>query len=378
MVFHQKLLVPTTEKVEGGESFQENEQFSVQPRPTARDDNHVLAPSTSHRSPKAKKSPLQLSRKGKKRDRLFMGKTFPCKICLRPFNNATSAHTPLNPDELERSSIFHEKCPHCEKVFFTRHQLTNHVNAHEGRKNHACPTCKQKFTQKPHLTAHLFVHMSGEERAEVRQRWRHVCYFCSKRFKILSHLSRHLLVHTKEKLGGRCHVCGKSFSLKQILARHRFTHLSEDEKVALVKQGTSRECLFCQKKFPDNSTYHKHLVSHTKEKPFRCDQCGKLFPRSKSLQLHKLIHTSEQKLFNCDECEKAFTSKQNLVRHEKTVHRGLKDIACSECAKKFGTKGDMVRHVKSVHTNIRHPCPHCGVTFTQKCHLGRHLKKLHA
>ncbi|OXA45796.1 gastrula zinc finger protein XlCGF9.1 [Folsomia candida] len=127
------------------------------------------------------------------------------------------------------------------------------------------------------------------------------------------------------------------FSSKQNLTNHRFAHLSEDEKVALVKQGTSRACLFCQKKFPDNGAYHAHLVSHTKEKPFPCYQCGALFGS-----------------------------------HKKTVHEKRKDFACPECAKKFGRKGDMVEHVKSDHLKRRHPCPHCG-----KTDVGRHLRKLH-
>ncbi|XP_035713361.1 oocyte zinc finger protein XlCOF19-like, partial [Folsomia candida] len=282
----------------------------------------------------------------------------------------------LNSHELERrSSLFHEKCPHCEKAFFLRLHFTDHVNAHEGPKNHACPVCKRKFTQKASLTRHRFVHLSGEERAEVRQRWRHGSYFCSTPFQSPFQLNRHLVTHTQEKEGGRCHVCRKSFSSERTLKNHRFAHLSEDEKAALVKQGSGRVCLFCQKKFPDNRTYHSHLVSHTKEKPFPCDQCGALFPRNAALNMHKRVHTSKPKSFKFD--DQAFGQKHHLTSHKKTMHRKLKDIACPECGKKFGRKGHMVQHVNGVHAKIRHPCPHCDQTFTQKGNLGRHLKKVH-
>ncbi|XP_035713348.1 zinc finger protein 525-like [Folsomia candida] len=320
LVTRQKALAPTMEK---GDRFLPH---SVQPRPTPRDDDDVQSPS-------AKKS-ASVGRNGVGPGRHVVEKIFPCKICLRPFTSKTSAHlharTHFNRDELERSSLFHEKCPHCAKAFFTRR----------------------------HFTDHLFVHLSPEERAEVRQGWRHGCYFCSKRFEAPSQLGRHVVTHTKEKLGGRCHPCRKTLSSQQDLARHRFLHLSEDEKVTLVKQGSGRVCLFCQKKFRDNATYHRHLDSHTKEKPFPCDQCGALFGRNSDLKLHKRIHTSNPKPFKCDECDQVFSQKQSLTRHKKIVHRKLKDIACPECPKMFGRKGVMMQHVNRVHAKIRLPCPH--------------------
>ncbi|XP_021966648.1 zinc finger protein OZF [Folsomia candida] len=355
----QKTTVPTRKK---GDRFQENGRLlphSVQPRPTPRD---VESPSANSRSSKTKKF-----------SQFATEKMRPCKICLRPFTNTSSAHvhTHLNCAELDQPSFFHAKCPHCEKVFFNLRDFICHVNAHEGRKD---PECRQKFTRKTNLTAHLFVDLNREERAEG---WRHGCCFCQKRFKSPYHLSRHVLTHTKEKLARRCDICRKMLSSERTRTKHRFLHLSEDEKDALVAQGTSRECLFCGKKFPDNGSYHFHLGTHTEEKPFPCDECGAVFRRNCNLKSHMRIHSADLRPFKCDECGQGFSQKANVTSHKKTVHRKLKDIPCPECGKMFGTKSHVVEHVDNVHLKRRHPCPHCGDMFPSKSKACQHVRRVH-
>ncbi|OAO17458.1 zinc finger protein [Blastocystis sp. ATCC 50177/Nand II] len=88
---------------------------------------------------------------------------------------------------------------------------------------------------------------------------------------------------------------------------------------------------------------------------YRCDQCGKYFAASRSLILHKKIHTGI-KPYTCpvEGCGKSFYVHAQLVRHSYS-HSNLRTEKCpykncSSPIKLFKTKADVRQHIKNWHT----------------------------
>ena len=80
-----------------------------------------------------------------------------------------------------------------------------------------------------------------------------------------------------------------------------------------------------------------------------CTQCGKVFSKARSLQIHmEAIHlrTNFQK---CPYCSKECSQVVHMVRHIKCVHYKVRHFQCLHCDSASYQKNDVVRHLQSKH-----------------------------
>ncbi|KAL1260757.1 hypothetical protein QQF64_008584 [Cirrhinus molitorella] len=139
-----------------------------------------------------------------------------------------------------------------------------------------------------------------------------------------------------------------------------------------VHSGMKQHCCEkCGKKFSQLRALETHLRKHTQKfekKKFPCATCGKSF---KDLAAHERVH-AEIRPFTCDICGQGFTVKGSLYMHQR-VHTGEKPYTCDTCGKSFSLIGTLNCH-KKFHLDDRPiKCSHCNKSFKCKSHLRRHL-----
>ena len=152
----------------------------------------------------------------------------------------------------------------------------------------------------------------------------------------------------------KCFRCHQSFSelhkLQEHIRRHEDTIAGriEDDPSQVYKTDlghtVDNTCSFCGKTF-SKSYLPVHLKSHTGDKPYKCQHCGKAFRGNGDLQRHIRTHTGD-KPYKCQHCGKAFSDNCNLQVHIRT-HTGDKPYKCQHCALSFNHSSNLKQHNKS-------------------------------
>lgn len=211
-------------------------------------------------------------------------------------------------------------------------------------------------------------------------------------------LSPETLNH-KEKLKRTCSICGKLHrSNAADWKNHCQTHTNFESK------EKPYQCNNCPKVFSRKEHLTRHKITHTTETPYHCKLCPVKFTSDGSLLYHvKRYHTMikshkcqfcdlkvwtasqkkehekthmTEKPFNCDICQKNFSRKMGLITHLKT-HLGLKEFECKYCGKLFTQNGNLKIHERIHTSNHPYKCSHCSKAFAQKGHMHLHVRTNH-
>ncbi|XP_074084433.1 PR domain zinc finger protein 5 isoform X4 [Macrotis lagotis] len=290
------------------------------------------------------------------------------------------------------------------------------------KKDHACPHCESSFASQEILAEHLqMLHQKPSEEKEFK------CKNCGKKFPVKQALQRHVL-HCVEKTSAgdslktfRCSVCNTSLNSESSLEQHREACRGDPQfickaegcgkrfrsKDALKKHkenihaGNARkrlmctvcskkcssssilqehrkvheifECQECNKKFITPNQLKRHMITHSGERTFKCDQCDATFKRKDTLNVHiQVVHDGHKK-YKCDLCDKAFVTPSVLKSHKKT-HTGEKEKICPYCGQKFASNGTLRVHIRS-HTGERpYQCHYCDKAFSKNDGLKMHIR----
>ncbi|KAM9341553.1 zinc finger protein 711-like [Symphorus nematophorus] len=334
---------------------------------------------------------------------------YTCKICFMSFTSSLQLqiHSPTHnkPQQLERgresgqtssktaNSKLHlqsqevssstnkvtlkHQCPKCLKTFVSPSKLQRHFLIHTGQKPYSCAMCCKTFRQKIHLKNHLTSAKTCSISAGTEKQQTETCYATSKQQRINS--------------SHDCHTCLKGFPSLSKLQRHMMTHTGQ----------RPFGCDMCGKRFRQKThlrvhfrTHLWHEMVHTGLKPFHCLACGKAFRQAIHLKNHERTHherkpskqkkcvnvdTSESNAHNgytCKVCLKSFTSFLQLWIHSPTHNKAEKVERGRQSGQTFSKKVHLQSQELSSTTSkitLQHRCPKCLKTFCSPSKLQRHF-----
>eukprot|EP00092_Neocalanus_flemingeri_P032141 GFUD01034932.1.p1 GENE.GFUD01034932.1~~GFUD01034932.1.p1 ORF type:complete len:677 (+),score=138.46 GFUD01034932.1:265-2295(+) len=289
-------------------------------------------------------------------------KPFPCTHCDKAFPNQYSLKSHNLTHDRELAELRKVNCPECGKTLRDQQVLKNHmINIHTQEMPFKCDQCDKRFKQIGNLKQHQIIH------SDVKK---FICNACEAKFKRKDDLKRHQkksckLQYLEINKNNEVPQPPNDILLDKVGPHFPIQSQPEDPRQAEVSAVLSLDRQSEEKDTLESSQtdgqhhggleeafYNHYSINTDNVTPYRelpvviCPVCGKTLRDEQVLKKHIInIHTKEMP-FKCDECDRGFKQLYNLKQHQ-LIHSDIKNFVCNFCDAKFKRKQDLKRHQES-------------------------------
>ncbi|XP_077463877.1 uncharacterized protein LOC144079165 isoform X2 [Stigmatopora argus] len=134
------------------------------------------------------------------------------------------------------------------------------------------------------------------------------------------------------------------------------SNLCDDGKAKKKPQnakGTEFQCSICQQVLENKAALKGHLREHKNELNFACDSCDQKFKRKEHLTRHLRVHVPRKESWRkrkfqdtiCPQCGKMFDNGSKMLHHMAKCKR----LACKVCGKRFSRRHNLLNHAAQNH-----------------------------
>ncbi|XP_065076228.1 zinc finger protein OZF-like [Ochlerotatus camptorhynchus] len=269
-------------------------------------------------------------------------------------------------------------CPDCVMqtvVIKTVQRLNAHIRQHLNPVK--CPHCDKRYTSKNNVTLHVqMYHQDGD----VQCPW--TCEYCGQEYPSKVSLLHHVKLHTTAT---SCEICGKIFK-----ERHKLRLHIQRRHEKLKKY----ECNICKKKLGSLDSVQIHIKTYHSNQVFKCSYCSRTFSSELTHRYHEKKHVENPNYVATKDWKEYYTIVEGVVNkpgaklkqcnlcgmvskamgtHLSTVHFPS-EFRCKICDMVFKHKQRFEIHVLEHERGKAHKCPICAREFSDRRYLINHLR----